>query len=340
MFLSKDQLTVWMCAGHLHLSKKDYGFFSNINFQITKQKFITSNQDKLFSKLLLKYKKQIVKCGYEVEQLDSLIWVAPVTPSKDEYLCARIDLEDDHLIIRCPFNTKFIQNFKNIPDNYFVWDKVNKYYRGNASTTNLKVAYTQLNKYFQDVKVCPEIQTLLVQLEEYNNFKFWQPTLVKLGSNFYIYGISESLYDAIKNLEWSDDPKSILKLSQYGVLIDDSVSQNDELLNFAGNFYAKIDIDKIKDLHQWLKVLDYDLIFLGSNIIFNKLITDDIKEILGDIPISRNPSDLELYSNILYLNYNSYKRHSPSFLSLSQENLHKNISKVLTVTNSRPVYVK
>lgn len=340
MLLSKDQLTNYLIQGHVHLSKKDFGFFNNIKNQISKDKPITSNQNNLFSKLLLKYQRQLNKLGFDIVQLDKLDWTKEVISSKDEYLCAKISIENGQLTIRCPYNTKFIQKFKNVSNNYFIWDKESKRYTSTLCTHNLKLAYYEVNKYFENVRYDTAVQTILDEVQSFKNCNIWNPTLVKTGNHFYIYGSNESLDKAMENITLSDDPKTLLQLSQLGIEVDKSILLNDRLRQFASTFYATIDIDSIKDLADWLKELNYDLIYLGSDIIFNKEVSRDIKETLGNIPITRKLDDLDLFNNILYLNYNSYKRTNPSFLLLDDKDLHKNISKVLTITNSRPVYVK
>ena len=60
---SKEMLTHYLLKGYVHLSKKDYGFFNNISYITNGKKSITSNQDKLFNKLILKYQRQLKKLG-------------------------------------------------------------------------------------------------------------------------------------------------------------------------------------------------------------------------------------------------------------------------------------
>jgi len=339
MFVSKDQLVNFLIKGEIHLSKKDYGFFSNLQKQVRNNRPITSNQNKLFTKLLFKYKRQLTKLDYDVDALDKLIWCVEVVPSKDDYLCAKISVEGNNLVIQCPYNIKFIQKFKSVNDNYFIWNKQNKCYLADFSTHNLKIAYYELNKYFSDVRYDSCVENILNQIKQYKDCTLWVPTLVKVNGNFYISCINDSLNDEIKSFDLSDDPKILLKLSQYGVKIDKSITQNDELRQFASNFYATIDIDNLKEFSNWVKLLDYELIYIGSEIIFNKHISQEIKETFGDIHISRQVSDLDLYNNVLYVNYNSI-RHNTAYSFSDNKRMHKNITKVVLLKNSRPVYVK
>lgn len=340
MFTTKDQLNAFLIRGDIHLSKKDYGFFNNLTVQLSNKKPVTSNQDKLFSKLLFKYKRQFNKLGHDVDILNNLLWSVEVVPSQAEYLSAKISIENDEIVIRCPYNTRFIQKFKNVSVNCFVWQKQNKCYTAAISTHNLKIAYHEINKHFTDIKYDPNVQNILDELDEYKNCTIWEPTLVKIGKCFYIYGLNESLNHATDYLILSDEPKTLLKLSQYGVKIHESIHQDDQFKKFASDFYAVVDIEQVDLLKDWVEILKFDCIYLGADIIFNKEISKNIKDALDSIPIIRNATEISLYTNVLYVNYNSYKNNNPSFLLSDNDQLNKNISKILTIKNSRPVHVK
>lgn len=336
----KEDLTTYMISGSIHLSKKDYRFFNNIKSQLLNKKPITSNQDKLFSKLLFKYKRQFIKLGYDVEQLNSLVWASEVILSQAEYLSAKISIENNQITIRCPYNTKFIQKFKKIPTNNFVWKKQANCYIANISTHNLKIAFNETNKYFNDVIYDTNVQKILDELEGYKSCNIWDPTLIKVDQNFYIFGINESIHQVISNLKLFDDPNTLHKLSQYGIKIHESILQDDEFKRFASEFYVECDIDNLDTLSDWVEILKFDCIYLGSDTIYSKEISKSIKDVLGNIPMTRNINDLNLYTNVLYLNYKFYRTTNSSSILLYNNELHRNISKVLTVKNSRPVYVK
>ena len=59
MMQKKEHLLHYMMKGHVHLSKKDYGFFNNLSYIIREKNQVTSNQNKLFDKLILKYQRQL-----------------------------------------------------------------------------------------------------------------------------------------------------------------------------------------------------------------------------------------------------------------------------------------
>jgi len=69
----REHLLHYMMKGHVHLSKKDYGFFNNLTYIIKDKNQVTSNQNKLFDKLILKYQRQLRKLGHNIEKLNQLV---------------------------------------------------------------------------------------------------------------------------------------------------------------------------------------------------------------------------------------------------------------------------
>lgn len=126
MFTCNESLLKYFMGGYIHLSKKDYNFFSNLKNIITDKKVITSNQSKLFTKLLLKYKRQLNKEGHDVDELSKLEWKVFVIDSEPEFLRANLSIVNDKIVIRSPFNSKFITAIKNINLQPYVWSKEKK----------------------------------------------------------------------------------------------------------------------------------------------------------------------------------------------------------------------
>lgn len=325
----KEQLVNYMMAGHVHLSKKDYGFFNNLKYLIQDKRPITSNQDKLFNKLLLKYKRQLTRLGYDNNVLESLPWKTLIVESSLEYLTAKISIEDDFITIRSPFNTKFIQHLRNINHHGFVWSKIEKAYKAEYSTYNLKTAYFAVNKYYDTVRYCPKVQHLLDQIKQYQNSMYWSPTLVKSGDHYYIFGINNSLYEATKNLPLNAEPKTLFALSHHGIKIHYSITKDDSFLRFASEYNNTVDLSQLQNLKDWIKKLEIDMVFLGTEIIYNKQISAEVRNAIQDVYVSRKEEDLDNYKNILYLHYRS---------NLSKR-VHKNIKKMIILSNSRPVQV-
>ena len=243
ILLSKrEHLLHYMLQGYVHLSKKDYGFFNNLQYIIKTNNRVTTNQNKLFEKLLTKYQRQLKKLGHKVEDLIGINWEVEVVTSAQEYLTAHIQLTEGEIHIRTPFDTKFIQSFRNLNDNSFLWHKDKKVYVSPYNTYALKSAITLVNKHFDNVTYCDETNRLLDVVKEYESLS-WAPTLRKINDMYLITAINNYLYEAIKHITLNSDPKTLLELSTHGVVISDEILKEDSLLVFAGSYNTVVDLD-------------------------------------------------------------------------------------------------
>lgn len=327
MFVNKDNLCKFFLAGHVHVSKKDYGFFNNINNSLQTRNTITSNQAKLFDKLILKYQRQLTRLGYAAKNLQDLSWEGIVVQSKDEFLDAYISIVDDQICIRSPFKTAFVQQIRK--NNHFEWDKVERLYKAKFSTHVLKFAVSLASKHYERVNYCPELSQMLAKLAVYDSCKYWKPTLVKRNNSFYIYCINENLYKAIEKIELNGDVKTLFELSQYGIFIDESVTEGDKLLELAGTFDATIDLDYFDSLCRILNLLEVDRVFTSRDIVYNKEVSNEIKLMLLQHGISCNTvSSTSHEKGILIRNGNSTDYYN------------SRIQKVITLTNSRPIKIR
>ena len=330
MFNCKEQVTHHIVTGHIHLSKKDYGFFSNVNNMCKENRPVTSNQNKLFDKLLDKYKKQLTKLNLDILQLQNLPWQVGVIISKQEFLEAKISIKDNYIIIKSPFNTKFIQQFRKVFLNKFVWNKEHKYYSAPFSTHNLKIAVYNVKKYYSEVNYCNQTNEILNQLKQYEDVKYWEPTLVKSNNNFYIFGLNEHLHKAINHIELKDDPNTLFELTQYGIKIDDTVTNQSRVLQFAGNYNVQMDLELIEFLCKVLLELKVDHVFTARNVVYNKDISNEIMLLLLKYGISCSP----ISSN------NLSERAVLLKMPTDFDSHNSKICKKITLTNSRPIKIK
>ena len=326
-FANKDHLARYMIAGHVHLSKKDYGFFNNVVLQIQGNKQITSNQNTLFDKLLSKYKRQLTRLNNNVDDLIKLEWKLGIIESKKEFLDAKIFIVGNDLVIKSPFNSHFVQNFRRLEINPFVWDSVTKSYKCKVSTYSLKIAYTYLTKYYKDVVMCDTTTEMLKEIELYQSAKIWQPTLVKINNYFYIVASNNSLMESISEIDLNDDPKTLFALSAYGITIDSSVVGNDPVKNFASNRKLTFDLDNLDYVIEMLKLLEVDNVFTSRDIVYNKSVSNEIKL-------------KTLEHGITLLPHNHLKEtESVLFTTNSSGTYDRKIAKVIHLTNSRPVKI-
>lgn len=329
MFTSKDQLANYMIAGHLHLSKKDYGFFNNIKITVHDKKPVTSNQDQLFNKLLSKYQRQLHKLNHNVKELVDLPWKVGVVESKQEYLDAHISIQNNTITIRSPFNNRFIQTFRKVHLNKFQWNKVKRVYEAPYSTYQLKIANKAVNDCYESVTYCEQVKEILNQIDEYKVIKHWVPTLVKTQNNFYISAINNSLHEAIKDIELNDDPKTFYVLSQYGVEIDDALLET-KFDKFASNYLPEIDSVDIAELAKWLHLLKVECVFTSRDVVYNKELSNDLKFELQKYGIACKPAkDNKDDRGVLLKTHSSWS----SFTNYSF------YYKIIQFTNSRPVKI-
>jgi len=332
MFVKREHLLDYMLKGHLHLSKKDYGFFNNLRYIIQDKQKVTSNQNKLFEKLIVKYQRQLKKLGHEISVLQELSWHVDLVPTQQEYLTASISLENDTIVFRSPFNTKFIQEFRKVCDNPYIWVKDTRYYKADYSTYALKVLVDIVHKHYELVSYCDSLNELLDINKQYENTN-WEPTLKKVNGNYIIAGINRSLYDATIDIELNNKPKTLQKLSTYGIKIDTSVSEGDELKEFAGNFEHTINIDDLDKLSEWLMQLGLDKVVTSRVVVYNKEVNTEIRNKFAErnIRILSNTDPDE--SDIVLIRTTTMNTFFRGYDSRS-------IVKYINLVNTRPIQVR
>lgn len=327
MYLNyKEDVAKYMISGSLHLSKKDFGFFNNLQHLIKDKGQVTSNQAKLFDKLLMKYQRQFKKNGYDHQSFIDLPWKSNVVESKQEFLDAKIYIYNDQICIRSPFNNNFVSALRKQNLNFFTWDKTNKLYTADISTTSFKQAIDLVTKFYKSVKLCAELQSVLDSLHNYDSTN-WNPTYVKNNDIYFIGSINQIIYDKILSLTLDDSPKTLFELSKLGVKVDDEIIKNDDFRRFAAEYKTVVDIQNLERMVDWILHLNFDYVYLSRDIIFQKSISKEISKLFeGKVLYGSNvPSEAE---NIIRL-------------SLTSNNSYRDVSnsKTVLIRNSRPIEV-
>lgn len=279
MLTSREKILDYLLSGMLHLSKKDYSFFNNLKYIIGNKKPITTNQNKLFDKLLLKYQRQFRKNNIEVQNLLTAQWNNPVVESNHEFLIAKIYFENDFICIKAPFNNNFISSLRKEQLNQYVWHKDDKTYKAPASTFSLKLAITLVSKHYNVVQYCHKTKSLLQFVQGYQSC-IWQPTLVRQNKNYYIAAINSTLYELVKNIDLNNDAKTLYKLTSLGIKIDSDIVKDDNLLRFVSAYNTSIDTDNLKHLAEWLEILGIDFVLLSRDLVHHKKLYNDVTKIL------------------------------------------------------------
>lgn len=272
---TKEQVIFFMMSTSISLSHYDYKFISNMQSLTHDKKQITSGQADLFDKLLHKYRKQFATNGFDSGELVMLPWKCPVVPSLPKYTNANVDYDEstNQLTIRVPFKKDFISNFRKAMNDQFPvndinnsgdiwqWQTESKRYEAKPTTSALKLAYEILPQYFTTVyhnEVKDVIQTL-----EQTEIEYKDPTLVCVDGKYSIECSNYVLDELLADVTLNNTPQCLYRMSQLGINVDESVTQNDEKLLFASSYIVECDIDDINDWCEWLKELDVDEILLG-----------------------------------------------------------------------------
>lgn len=328
----KEHLLHYLMKGHVHLSKKDYGFFNNLTYIIREKNQVTSNQNKLFDKLVLKYQRQLRKCGYNIDALQQLNWDVKIIDSSDEYLTPKLYLEGNELCLRTPFNTNFVRSFKVAKYNTFVWNKDQRIYRSPFYTHALRLAYDNSLFYFGKLDIGPSVKELIDPMLEHEGTTK-APILTTSQGKYYINNINKNLSEAIKDIELNDDPKTLYRLSRHGIDIDKSITQEDPLKLFASEFMTRIDLDQLLDKIDYFNILGITdvLIPLKHASQIDKALRDLLQK--RDVKVHGNIDDV-VDGTVVIRRVMGIER--TSMLGMEP----RKIGKIIHLTNSRPVEIR
>lgn len=298
IFTSKEQVLYFMNKGEIKMSNQDASFFSTLYSLVYRNKQITSNQDQLFNKLLVKHKNQLKRKGFIASQLCELQWAkANIIPSQDDFTKANIKLVDNILYLRTPFNKKFVSELNGINANPFVWNTGARNYQAQFSTRALKVATTLVQKHFKTINFCPILAKVVEQVPLIENV-IWRPTLVKGKTGYYIAGSNSVLADKTQHIELKEDPETYFQLAKFGINISNELLGEDKFAKFAATHYNEVIVNSelsiagpINELGEWLTKLNITKVVIGREPTYfkNRRFGYTIKKLLGEKNINCVP---------------------------------------------------
>lgn len=329
---TKEHLLYFMQSGLLTLSHYDLKFLQNLQTIVLSQKKITKNQVDLFEKIVKKYHRQLNKYNLIEKITINLKWTTEIIPSDPKFTNAHIFIENNIIFFRSPFNKKFLEYFRKVKNNSFVWSKDKKMYESPFNTFALKLIVDASHLHYSNVVYCEITKTLLNDLiDKFSNVKYWNPTLVKKQNNYYITASNQSLDLAIKHITFSDDPKVLAELSSYGITIDEEIINNKPINKLAAEYSVDFDTENVLHLARYLKQIECDLVVFYGKI--NNPHSYFLKNNLTDenIPFTEKfPTSIDDYKKPILI---SVLPHVVNRISVSK------FFKIIKIKNSTPISI-
>lgn len=331
---TKEHLIYFMQCGMMRLSKYDLHFMQNLHMLVTSKSPITTNQVALFEKIVGKYSRQLNKHGLTTDKLSVLTWETTVVPSDKKYTEAYITIENDKIYFRSPFNKKFLEKFNRITFNTFKWVRESKHYESDFSTEALKFIINISKDFYPVINYCTITSELLNTVEKFNA-RYWQPTLIQHQGRFIIAAINQHLDLCLHDVKLNDDPECLSILSTHGVKVDNAVTKNDPLLEFASSYFVEIDYTNLDNLITYLHAVKCDCVFIAGHGIatqYKRNIINKIKE--SNIDVDEKVNTL--------LDEKLKERKNPMVIFTTSDifNVAYKFQKVIKMTNSLPINIK
>lgn len=265
---TKEQL-VYFLLNHISLGTYDKKFLNNIQVSnLIYNKPLTTNQADLLDKITLRYSKQLGKMEISAIELISLPWTNKPIQSLPEYTEAFLTLVDSELILRSPYKKEFLQELNPSGLNG-IWNREKKQWTFSYSSHVLKSLRVITETHFGKINYCDTLQSIINKIDEYKDYKYWNPTLVYVNGNQIVYGTNEHVHDAIKNIEFDFSLKTLSRLTQHGIKIDQSIideylkNHDHKTIEFAIEDAVAIEINDMSVV-ELVKKLEVDHIIFGS----------------------------------------------------------------------------
>lgn len=325
-----EQLLHFM-KGHIQLSRYDEKFIDNIS--LLKQ--VTTNQVVLLHTLLFKYQRQFSKYELFSAKLADLPWSVNVVESSVQYTDGHIKITDDIIYFKCPFNRSFIDSFRKIPLNSFIWDKGERQYKAPYSTNNLKLVLTAADKFFPVIHKCEVTEYILEELSQYTSAIYWQPTLVNRNGSLYIVATNSSLDESLGELTLGTDVLTLAKLASHGVHIEETISNASPKHKFASELVTELEQTDLTTMIEWLKELQCDLVYISGSSVTNS-VREKLKKDLTNAGISYCDTNISVavVSSYVFPVIVRFRKKFEAAYDPSK------VGKIINLVNSQPINIK
>lgn len=293
---------------NVRLSRYDLQFVNNLTNMIGVKNTITTNQDSLFRKIALKYRRQFTQQKFDIDTLLLLPWQCNVVESSPQYTHASIAILKDTIIFRSPFNKNFLNALKKNPIYSMEWHKDKRQYEIKYGPTTLKMLVSVSADHFESIDYCSITKDIINSLSEYEAVKYWEPTLVYNNGYFYVAALNEVLYDTIKDIPLTNDLVMVADYVQYGIAVDDSVIEHfieieDPMkVTLAVSYRVECEVRDLTTAIQWLRELGCDSI--NTHASKKSLISDLVEQ--STIDLINDRSELSAYTKPVIIHYRNY----------------------------------
>lgn len=255
-----EHVIQFMNSGKISLSRYDEKFISSLS-TINR---VTTNQVELFYKLIYKYARQLIKHELNPDTLINLPWLMPVIESLPEYTRGHIEIIDDLLTFKCPFNRSFINEFRKQENNTFVWSSTNRRYESAFSPYSLQLLLNVGPKFYENLKLCPTTQKIIDSLHPYSTCTNWDPVLKLINGNLIIASTNSVLDELTKDIPLEATAASLAKFAEFGIQVSFEVYGDDEQLRFAASPVFNQEANTIINIIPWLQELGCDMVYVSG----------------------------------------------------------------------------
>jgi hypothetical protein len=329
-FKTLEDLGTFMLI-NIRLSRYDLQFVNNLTNFIGIKNTITTNQDSLFRKIALKYRRQFTQQKFDIDSLLTLPWKCNVIESSPQYTNASIAILKDTIVFRSPFKQSFLAALKKNPIHSMEWHKDKRQYEIEYGPTTLKMLITLSADHFEVIDYCPITKDIINSLSEYESVKYWEPTLVYDNNYFYVAALNEVLHNIIKDIPLTNDLVMVADYVQYGIKVSESViehfikTEDHMKTNLAVNYRVECEIRDLNSAIKCLSELGCDCVTThpSKNTKIDELAEDSFLNI--DVIKSRN--NLSAYNKPVMIHYRTYGFSEPPV----------GLFKIIKCVNSEPI---
>jgi hypothetical protein len=340
---TKEQL-IYFLVSNISLGSYDRRFLTNLeSMNVITNKPLTTNQAALLDKIIVNYRKQIERKNIFVDQLLNLPWDQKPIESLPQYTETFIDIVDDEIIVRSPYKSHFVKDFKKL-EIKAKWESQDKFWRIQYSTYTFKHIIKCLTKHFESINYCKETQLLLDQIKSYDDNCIWNPTYIFKNKQFLIAGSNRFIDEHLADLVLDDNLQTISRLVSMGVRIDNSVKilmnqrYSPQQVNFASEFETKLDLNE-SNISSLINDIKPDIVIFHGGVNYKNSIQKTIwLKLKNELAEFKIPTKEIHFKTVDDLNEDKDK-FIVSIESLSRPEL-PYTNKAVTIVNNNPIQFK